>query len=218
MWLRTSNHSVYLSKVLLCYNKNCLWHRLLFYFCCCEVFSLLPPSHISSIEVIVRPAVWPDLANYWTLGKFLKPLATILLPKFPTFFGNFWKGVKIYHFSSEIIFGQLLLTFGDFFLVTLKTGNNALYVCRLLLPSLSNEAKVKFCNQPTLLWCLFVQFFLIICGQSYQYFTIVISLSHCVLRSPSEWALKEDNILASVKQYNISVQCYKALYNRYIRL
>ena len=28
------------------------------------------------------------------------------------------KGVKIYHFSSEIIFGQLLLTFGDIFLVT----------------------------------------------------------------------------------------------------
>ena len=32
-----------------------------------------------------------------------------------TFLGNFCKGVKIYHFSSEIIFGQLLWTFGDFF-------------------------------------------------------------------------------------------------------
>ena len=32
---------------------------------------------------------------------------------------QFCKGVKINHFSSEIIFGQLLLTFGDFFLVTL---------------------------------------------------------------------------------------------------
>ena len=29
-------------------------------------------------------------------------------PKSPTFLGNFRKGVKIYHFSSEIIFGQLL--------------------------------------------------------------------------------------------------------------
>ena len=56
---------------------------------------------------------------YWTLGKFLKPLATINLSKSPTFLGNFCKGVKIYHFSIEIIFGKLLLTFGDFFLVTL---------------------------------------------------------------------------------------------------
>ena len=29
--------------------------------------------------------------------------------------GNFCKGVKIYHFSSEIMFGQALQTFGDFF-------------------------------------------------------------------------------------------------------
>ena len=35
------------------------------------------------------------------------------------FLGNFCKGVKIYHFSSEIIFGQLLQTFGNFYLVTL---------------------------------------------------------------------------------------------------
>ena len=52
--------------------------------------------------------VWPDLAIYCTLGNFLKRLATINLPKSPTFLGNFWKGVKIYHFSTEIIFGQLL--------------------------------------------------------------------------------------------------------------
>ena len=43
---------------------------------------------------------------FWTLGKFLKPLATINLPKSPTFLGNFCKGVNIYHFSSEIIFGN----------------------------------------------------------------------------------------------------------------
>ena len=55
-----------------------------------------------------KPSVWPDLAIFCTLGDFLKPLATINLPKSPTFLGNFGKGVKIYHFSSEIIFGQLL--------------------------------------------------------------------------------------------------------------
>ena len=43
-----------------------------------------------------------------TLGKFLEPLATIDSPKSPTFLGTFCKDVKIYHFSSEVIFGQLL--------------------------------------------------------------------------------------------------------------
>ena len=57
---------------------------------------------------VIWSAVWPDWAIYWTLGKFLKPLATTNLPKSPTFLGNFCKGVKSNHFSSEIIFGQLL--------------------------------------------------------------------------------------------------------------
>ena len=37
-----------------------------------------------------------------------KALATINLPKSQTFLGNFCKGVKIFNFSREIIFGQLL--------------------------------------------------------------------------------------------------------------
>ena len=41
------------------------------------------------------------------------------LPKSPAFLGNFCKCVKILNFSSEIIFGHLLQTFGDFYLVTL---------------------------------------------------------------------------------------------------
>ena len=53
-------------------------------------------------------AVWPDLAIYLDLGNFLKLLATIQLPKSPAFLGNFCKGVKIFTFSSEIIFRQLL--------------------------------------------------------------------------------------------------------------
>ena len=52
--------------------------------------------------------VWPDWVIYCTLGNHSKPLATINLPKFPTFVSNFCKGVKIIHFSSEIILGQLL--------------------------------------------------------------------------------------------------------------
>ena len=53
-------------------------------------------------------SVWPDWAIYWTLGNFSKPVATMNLPKSPTFFSNFCKGVKILNYSSEIIFGQLL--------------------------------------------------------------------------------------------------------------
>ena len=64
-------------------------------------------------------SVWPDLAIDWTLGNFLKPLATINFPKSPTVLGNFCVGAKIFNFSSEIIFGQLLWTFCDFYLVTL---------------------------------------------------------------------------------------------------
>ena len=52
------------------------------------------------------PPVWPDWAIFCTLGNFLKPLAKINLAKSPTFFGNFCKGVKISHFSSEIILGN----------------------------------------------------------------------------------------------------------------
>ena len=71
-------------------------------------------------------SVRPDWAFYWTLGNFLKPLASITLPKSATFLGNFCKGVKIYHFSSEIIFGQLLQTFGNFVLVPLLLMHSTL--------------------------------------------------------------------------------------------
>ena len=76
------------------------------------------PTHPTTYLPTYIP-VWPDWAIYWTLNKFLKPLATINLPKSLTLLGNFCKGVKINHFSNEIIFGQLLQTFGNFFLVTL---------------------------------------------------------------------------------------------------
>ena len=48
-------------------------------------------------------SVCPDWTIYWILGKFSKPLATINLPKSPTFLGNFCKGVKIYHFWATFI-------------------------------------------------------------------------------------------------------------------
>ena len=58
------------------------------------------------------------------IGRFFALWATIFgsnqFPKSPTFLGNFCKGVKIIHFSIEIIVGQLLQTFGNFYLVVLQ--------------------------------------------------------------------------------------------------
>ena len=69
--------------------------------------------------------VWPDWAINWTLGNFTKPVATIILLKSPTFVGNFWKSVKIFHFSSEIFFGQLLYQISNFLLVKLARDKTA---------------------------------------------------------------------------------------------
>ena len=67
--------------------------------------------------------VWPDWAIYWTLGKFLMPLAKNNLPKSTTFLGNF---VKV---SKSIIFlvksNHFWATFIDiwwFFLVALVSS------------------------------------------------------------------------------------------------
>ena len=49
-----------------------------------------------------------QIGRFCTLGNHSKPVATIILAKSPTYLGNFCKGVKIIHFSSELIFGQLL--------------------------------------------------------------------------------------------------------------
>ena len=92
--------------------------------------------------------VWPDLAIYWTLGNFLK---TFNLPKSSTFLSNFCIGDKIYHCSSEIIFGQLLYTYGDFFLVTLSTMYKVKWcwtsVAHHWLSFLKNKVfKFKFAN------------------------------------------------------------------------
>ena len=83
-----------------------------------QQFGVYPKTYKYAVIIFLRSTngfqngmsqpVWPDWVIYWTLGNFLKPLATINLPKSPTFLGNFCKGVKIYNFSSEIIFGQLL--------------------------------------------------------------------------------------------------------------
>ena len=71
------------------------------------------------LEICGLVTVWTDWAICCTLGNFLKHVATIILPKSPSFLGNFCKGVEIFHFYSEIIFAHILYTFGNFLLVTL---------------------------------------------------------------------------------------------------
>ena len=60
-----------------------------------------------------------QIGRFLEFGQLFEALATINLSQSPTFLGKFCKSVKIFNFSIEIIFGQLLLTFGDFLLVTL---------------------------------------------------------------------------------------------------
>ena len=55
---------------------------------------------------------------YWTLGNFLKPLATINLLKSPTSLGNFWKVLKSVIFLVKSFLGNW-----RFFLVTLCEGD-----------------------------------------------------------------------------------------------
>ena len=59
--------------------------------------------------------MWPDLAIYWTLGNYSKPLATINLPKCPTFLGNFCTCVKIFNFYSEIILDNFYRHLASFY-------------------------------------------------------------------------------------------------------
>ena len=110
---------------------------------------------------------------YWTLGHFLKPLATIIFPKSPTFLGNFCKGVIICHFSSEIIFGQLLQTF-DNDCCQVENGHRQHKVCRLLFNNFIPKELALTCLCIKLL--LYSVFFL----QAIQFFSAVPELRFCM--------------------------------------
>ena len=56
-----------------------------------------------------------DLLHF---GQLFKACGNTYFAQIAHILGNFCRGVKIFHFSSGIIFGQLLQTFGDFLLVT----------------------------------------------------------------------------------------------------
>ena len=65
--------------------------------------------------------VWPDWAIYWTLGNFLKPLATINLPKSPS--------VKVSKSFIFLVKSFLVNFYGllRFFLVTLPMADISMY-------------------------------------------------------------------------------------------
>ena len=84
-----------------------------------DVFlALKPPIRISwshdktkKITSVGRSAGYgqcDQIGRFIALGNFLKPVATINLPKLAKILGYFCKGVIIFHFSCEIIFGELL--------------------------------------------------------------------------------------------------------------
>ena len=77
------------------------------------------------------------------------PVATIILPKLLSFLLNLCKGVKIIHFSSKIIFGQLLQTFGNFLLVTLVviTYRNRASINRISMGTIASSSCLP--NKPT---------------------------------------------------------------------
>ena len=85
------------------------------------------------------------LGDLLDFGQVFKSLcATINLPKSPTFFSNFRKVVKIFHFSCDIIFGQLLWTFGDLFLVTLdRASKMGLYTESGISKSICKQRKIS---------------------------------------------------------------------------
>ena len=71
-------------------------HLIVAYFRYLPMVSLDVPSSVTRLG---------DLLD---LRQVLKPLAEINLPKSQTFLGIYCKGLKIYQFSSDIIFGQFL--------------------------------------------------------------------------------------------------------------
>ena len=75
---------------------------------------------LSFLQYLYSQAVWPDWAIYWTLGNFSKPMATINLPKSPSyaifvkvsktiiflvksFLGNFYRHLANFYWSQALI-------------------------------------------------------------------------------------------------------------------
>ena len=95
--------------------------------------------------------LWATFKSFWQ---------QFICPNLSHYQGIFCKEIKIYHFSSEIIFGQVLQTFDDFFLVTLPAIHNRIHYSLFLKWDNSN-----------LFFCLF---------SSFQHITIQIEIDKSV--------------------------------------
>ena len=93
--------------------------------------------------------VWPDWAIYWTLGNFLKHLATINLPKSPKFLGNLCKDAKSLIFQGKSFLGKFYRNLAIFFWShCLRTRINFLIFAPLLLrkSEIDREMHFRLCN------------------------------------------------------------------------
>ena len=91
--------------------------RILFYLCLIYLSNALKSlkllTHMMPSSRLIGSVT--RLGDILDFGQLFKAFATINLPKSATFLSIFCKGIKIFNISSEIIFGQILQTFGDFF-------------------------------------------------------------------------------------------------------
>ena len=126
-------------------------------------------------------AVWPDLPIYWTLGNFSKPLATISLPKSPTFLDNFAMMSKSLIFlvkSFLVNFYRHLATFYWSHCLSLSFHLSVTYTYYLSLSfsvqKLTSFTKFIFVSSPKKLilrhefaWCSFCPFLYLSCVDSF---------------------------------------------------
>ena len=72
-----------------------------------------PPTPLRTCAVpllfyLLKSRCATRLGDLLDFGQLFKAFSNNYFAQSPTFLGTLCKGVKIYHFSSEIIFGQLL--------------------------------------------------------------------------------------------------------------
>ena len=116
---------------------------------------------MSVVPIVIRLG---ELLHFW---QFSKPVAIIILPKSPKLLSKFCKVVKIYPFSSEIIYGQLLQTYGDFYWSHTKSffylNANRLYCTFTTRQFVSNFSSLYNNKKPIkynfLVWDLLIKLF-----------------------------------------------------------
>ena len=112
------------------------------YFCkriCLQDFSKVAQSDYT-VQFVPNGDQCDQIGQFITIwATFQSSWQQLFCHKSPTFLGNFCNGVKIFNFTSKILFWQLLWTLGDFLLVTLPVADTR----SLFLISLAPAFNVK---------------------------------------------------------------------------